>query len=150
MKRVITFTLTLVLLSTLWMRTTNPKAAKATDAKSIAGLASVSDAVGLYDTYEITYQITNNIPATDDDKTAVEFKATFTGPANEELILPGFWAGGNEWKLRFAPISLGEWTWVTDSDHQDLDGLSFTRNQPAMIKSTKCLHISSIFVVIRF
>lgn len=30
----------------------------------------------------------------------------------------------SEWKLRFAPISLGEWTWVTDSDHQDLDGLS--------------------------
>lgn len=124
MKRVITFTLALVLLSTLWMKTTNPKAAKATDAKSTAGLASASDAVGLYDTHEITYQITNNIPATDDDKTAVEFKATFTGPANEELILPGFWAGGNEWKLRFAPISLGEWTWVTDSDHQDLDGLT--------------------------
>ncbi len=47
----------------------------------------------------------------------VEVTATFTGPGGEVVVRPGFWDGGNEWKVRFAPTALGEWSYrISSSD----------------------------------
>lgn len=44
--------------------------------------------------------------------TDVEFWVEFTGPEGEKLIRPGFWDGGNTFKVRFAnPLDKGEWQW---------------------------------------
>ncbi len=47
----------------------------------------------------------------------VEVTATFTGPGGEVIVRPGFWDGGNEWKVRFAPTALGVWSYrISSSD----------------------------------
>lgn len=46
--------------------------------------------------------------------TEIEFWVEFTGPSGEKLIRPGFWDGGNLFKVRFAnPLDKGEWQWTS-------------------------------------
>lgn len=56
----------------------------------------------------------------------VEFWVEFTGPSGEKLIRPGFWDGGNSFKIRFAnPLDKGEWQWTSfasDSSDAGLHG----------------------------
>ncbi len=47
------------------------------------------------------------------DFESLRLTATFEGPGGEKLELPGFWDGGQTWKIRFAPTSPGKWTYVT-------------------------------------
>jgi hypothetical protein len=43
--------------------------------------------------------------------------ADFSGPEGTVISRPGFWDGGNTWKIRFAPTKVGAWTYtVTASD----------------------------------
>jgi hypothetical protein len=43
--------------------------------------------------------------------------AVFSGPEGTVISRPGFWDGGNTWKIRFAPTKVGAWTYtVTASD----------------------------------
>jgi len=52
--------------------------------------------------------------------TDVTLDALFTGPDGATLALPGFWDGGNTWKVRFAPTQVGRWTYrITCSDPAD-------------------------------
>jgi hypothetical protein len=51
----------------------------------------------------------------------LNFDAVFTDGITT-LTIPGFWSGGNIWKLRFSPISKGVWNWATFSNHPSLDG----------------------------
>ena len=46
---------------------------------------------------------------------AVEFSAVFTGPDGSAYNVPGFWDGGDTWKLRFTPTLPGEWSYETSS-----------------------------------
>jgi len=47
----------------------------------------------------------------------VSITATFTGPGGTVITRPGFWDGGDSWKVRFAPTKTGTWTYnVTSSD----------------------------------
>ncbi len=39
--------------------------------------------------------------------------ATFTGPDGRPRKVPGFWDGGNVWKIRFAPTETGSWSYET-------------------------------------
>ncbi|WP_135550333.1 apiosidase-like domain-containing protein [Paenibacillus cymbidii] len=55
----------------------------------------------------------------------VDVTATFTGPAGETLTRPAFWDGGNTWKVRFAPTSVGEWTVTTQTTDSTNTGLTF-------------------------
>jgi hypothetical protein len=41
------------------------------------------------------------------------FHAEFRGPAGETVRIPGFWAGGDSWKVRFTPTVTGRWTYAT-------------------------------------
>ena len=47
----------------------------------------------------------------------------FSGPGGEQLIVPGFWDGGNVWRARFAPTSVGLWSWRSQCSDSGDDGL---------------------------
>ena len=50
----------------------------------------------------------------------VDVFGTFTGPKGEVLELLAFWDGDGKWVLRFAPTSVGAWTYVIHStDNND-------------------------------
>lgn len=56
--------------------------------------------------------------------TDVEFWVEFTGPDGEKLIRPGFWDGGNTWKVRFASVTnSGKWTWKSYASNESDVGL---------------------------
>lgn len=38
---------------------------------------------------------------------------TFTAPSGRTRPVPGFWDGGTDWRVRFAPDEIGTWTWTT-------------------------------------
>jgi len=53
----------------------------------------------------------------------VKFSATFTqGP--QRFTVPGFWDGGDSFKLRFSPPNAGEWQFTTVSEIAALNGKS--------------------------
>lgn len=58
--------------------------------------------------------------------TEIEFWVEFTLPSGEKLIRPGFWDGGNTFKVRFAnSLDKGEWNWksfASDSTDVGLHG----------------------------
>jgi hypothetical protein len=41
----------------------------------------------------------------------VDLTITFKGPGCQTITRPAFWNGNNGWKVRFAPITVGTWTW---------------------------------------
>jgi hypothetical protein len=45
----------------------------------------------------------------------------FSGPNGEKIAVDGFWDGGDSWRIRFAPISEGTWTYTTISSDLGLD-----------------------------
>ena len=56
---------------------------------------------------------------------------TFTGPNGKTYIVPGFYDGdgngnpdGNIWKVRFSADQVGTWTFVSESPHSNLDGIT--------------------------
>lgn len=50
----------------------------------------------------------------------VDVLARFTGPEGTIVERPAFWDGGTTWRVRFAPVVAGEWTWRTEcSDPSD-------------------------------
>ncbi len=53
----------------------------------------------------------------------VDMVATFTGPRGEKLERPAFWDGGDCWKVRFAPVSAGTWTYTTSCNDPADSGL---------------------------
>jgi hypothetical protein len=71
---------------------------------------SADDSGTLYDVYEKSFTCTANCPASDEAKSSQTFTATFEN-GSASMQLPGFWAGGNVWKFRFAPTLIGTWTW---------------------------------------
>ena len=49
---------------------------------------------------------------------------TFTSPdSTTTMVMPAFWDGGSIWKVRFAPTSLGTWTYTTTCSDVDDTGL---------------------------
>lgn len=53
---------------------------------------------------------------------AVTLAATFSGPTGEKLVVPGFYAGGKMWKIRFSPVRQGKWSYVTQSSDVRMNG----------------------------
>ena len=52
--------------------------------------------------------------------------ATFRGPAGTIRKVPGFWDGGNSFKIRFTPTLEGTWTYRISSSNAGLNGNSGT------------------------
>jgi len=48
---------------------------------------------------------------------------TFTGPGGAEMVMPAFWDGGGTWRVRFAPVELGEWNYITSCSNTEDAGL---------------------------
>ena len=59
---------------------------------------------------------------------AVELDMTFThAESGRTLVRPGFWDGGRDFRVRFAPTALGRWTWkVACPGDRALDGTTGT------------------------
>jgi len=56
-----------------------------------------------------------------------DFYALFVSPTGRELRINGFWDGGTNWRIRFAPDELGEWSYQTtcsDTTNAGLHGKS--------------------------
>jgi len=57
-------------------------------------------------------------------------KVVFTGASGDArgktLTVQGFWDGGRDWKVRFAPPAAGEWSYKSVSDDAGLNGVEGT------------------------
>ena len=57
--------------------------------------------------------------------TDVDFWVEFYHSGGDTLVRPGFWDGGNKWKVRFASSAdTGEWLWESFSSNTKNDGLN--------------------------
>ncbi|BBH19155.1 hypothetical protein Back11_05000 [Paenibacillus baekrokdamisoli] len=54
----------------------------------------------------------------------VDVTASFTGPNGEILTRPAFWDGGETWKVRFSPTTVGEWSVTTQATDSTDTGLN--------------------------
>ncbi len=52
----------------------------------------------------------------------MDVSATFTGPNNSSITIPGYYTKNKTWVVRFSPPSDGTWTYKTTSTDTDLDG----------------------------
>ena len=81
----------------------------------IAGVALLAGCapadVPVWRVYEITLSAEGSHPR----PSQVDLWATVSGPGGERLRVPGFWDGGNTWRVRFAPTSQGRWSWITQA-----------------------------------
>jgi hypothetical protein len=67
----------------------------------------------------------------------VTLKGIFSGPNGEILEVPGFYNGGNQYIVRFSPISIGEWNYMTISSESKLSGKMGTIK---CIEANKAMH----------
>ena len=49
----------------------------------------------------------------------VRLEAVFHGPNGASFVVPGFWDGDRNWKIRFAPTAPGDWTYETRAVEED-------------------------------
>ena len=85
-----------------------------------------------------------NIPLTakkqyDNPFKETEVYADFTFTDGTVIRQLGFWKGGDEWCIRFAPIKEGVWTFKTVSDDEGLNNVEGTINCTA----SEMRHISN-------
>ena len=52
-----------------------------------------------------------------------QFTATFTSPTDRTYTVDGFWDGGQEYRVRFRPDEVGEWSWTTTASDENNGGL---------------------------
>lgn len=53
--------------------------------------------------------------------TQVRFDVDFNRPDGRVVTVPGFWDGGQIWRVRIAPTLIGDWEWRTRSNDPGLD-----------------------------
>ena len=53
----------------------------------------------------------------------VEIDAVFTHEDGDEIRLYGFWNGGDEWRVRFAPTKVGRWDYTVSCSDEGNEGL---------------------------
>lgn len=67
------------------------------------------------------FELTLTAPAEGNPYLDVQWSATFT-QGTRQITVPGFWDGGETYRLRFSPPTLGEWRYATRSSTPALDG----------------------------
>ncbi|MFY9271153.1 MAG: DUF5060 domain-containing protein [Candidatus Manganitrophaceae bacterium] len=80
---------------------------------------ALENAAPTWQPVEITFTATG----TPDWKT-FPLSVTFTHTDGTKITLEGFWDGGNVWRVRFAPIKDGRWSWASVSSNTGLNGKS--------------------------
>ena len=72
-----------------------------------------------YNRFEITLTTTRKAkhPYTD-----INLDAEMHAPDGKVIRVPGFWDGGDTYRARFVPTSVGAWKWVILSNENDLNG----------------------------
>ena len=87
----------------------------------------VSQSYRQYRVAEFSFQA-NLSPSVNNPGYDITFEATFTGPGNLTYTVPGFWDGGQTWRVRFNPVVPGSWSYTTTSSPivAGLDGQSGT------------------------
>jgi len=64
----------------------------------------------------------------------VSLKTTFSQPGGRRITVDGFYDGGSTWRVRFMPLELGSWDYVTESNDAALSG---TRGSLECVSPTK-------------
>jgi hypothetical protein len=80
-------------------------------APPVVSITQNTASVGRYDIYELT--MTNQAAYANPWEDPV-ISAVFTAPSGATNIVGGFYFATNTWKLRFAPMQAGAWTWTLD------------------------------------
>lgn len=75
--------------------------------------------ISQWSTYEMTLTATGRY---DSPALAVDLTGVFNGPDGQNLVIKGFWDGGQTFRIRFTPTREGMWTFMTVSDDPGLDG----------------------------
>jgi hypothetical protein len=70
----------------------------------------------------------------------IEVDAKFTHSDGTTLVIPGYYAGNNQWKIGFMPTKTGDWTYTTISSNVNLNNIkgSLTcvdSNLPGILKA---------------
>ncbi len=106
----------LALLACLFPSAAHPSAAAQSD-----------NAVEKWGIFEVAF---DDPPSQPDLVTSI-FTATFT-QGDSSITVPGFWDGGNSFKVRFSPPTTGSWKFQTNSRQPGLNGRSgsFTAVEP--------------------
>lgn len=115
--------LSILLLITMLISTTTFAGAENKQSGPVKGENPDKPRVGMYDVYEISYTLEDGTALDNAEKSSLDFHAVFTH-GNTTITIPGFWAGGCTWKLRFSPTRLGDWKWETSSTKTGLNGIA--------------------------
>lgn len=71
---------------------------------------AITSEVPRWSQFETTFTAENT---TDNPPQDTELFVTFNSPSRQSHTVRGFWDGGDEWRVRFAPGEEGQWTFVT-------------------------------------
>lgn len=72
----------------------------------------------------------------------VTLDAVFTHEDGTQISIPGFWNGGNEYRVRFSPTKTGTWTYLITSNRRDDLGL-FLRGSITAVANTSDTEIGT-------
>ncbi|MGH9199550.1 MAG: DUF5060 domain-containing protein, partial [Acidimicrobiia bacterium] len=93
------------------------------DGESLAATSAAAErhpeAATVWRPVELTFEAAQTY---DNPYTEGTMDATFTGPGGRHMVMPGFWDGGDTWRVRFAPPEAGIWRYVTSSPDEGLSG----------------------------
>ena len=84
----------------------------------VGGISLTAAEVAKWSPHDITFKARTAA----ENPFMVSLSATVTGPSGSTFVLPGFYDGDNTWKIRVAPTAEGQWSLVTKSELQGLDG----------------------------
>jgi hypothetical protein len=81
-----------------------------------------------WEVYELSFHTRNRIPVAyveglegDKPYLMAEFKGISGDAAGKSYLIPGFWDGNSQWKVRFAAPYAGDWSYQTESPDRWLD-----------------------------
>lgn len=72
----------------------------------------------------------------------VDVSVRFTAPDGQQRAVEAYWNGGDNWRVRFSPTQVGEWTWQTECSDPGNSGL---HNQRGMLHCTAYSGSSTLF-----
>lgn len=70
-----------------------------------------------------------------------DFNVVFTSASGREKKVNGFWDGGLNWKIRFLPDEIGEWSWKSNCSDKTNAGLHEQSEQFICIKGDEKLEL---------